>query len=175
MDNHGTKYNVLFLGSSNAARSIMAEAILNREGSNRFQVYSAGIAAADRLDPNAAHLLERMNFDTAALHPKQWNEYAGKDAPSFDFIFTLCDAATLLPRSIWQGNPAIAHWDVADPALAQGNESEIQLAYAEAFRILSAHIGIFVNLPQRSLDRLGQLVLIDDQKPEMRIAAGGHR
>ena len=152
MSNRGTKYNVLFLGNGNAARSIMAEAILNREGGDRFCASSAGIQAKAELDPSAVNLLGRMNFDTAALRPKSWDAFAGDGAPSFDFIFTVCESAALLPRAMWQGRPVFAHWGVADPALAEGNESEVRLAYADAFRMLSNRVGIFVNLPLRSLD-----------------------
>jgi arsenate reductase len=146
------KYNVLFLGSSNSARSIMAEAILNREGGGRFRAFSAGIAAGSELDRQTVDLLGRLHFDTSAMRPKNWNELAGDDGPAFDFIFTVSDDATMLPHAMWQGQPIFAHWGVADPARAQGNEAQIRLAYADAFRMLSNRIMIFVNLPLRSLD-----------------------
>jgi protein-tyrosine-phosphatase len=154
MSNHGTKYNVLFLGSGNAARSIMAEAILNRDGGGKFQAYSAGLHAKDALDPHTVDLLQRSSFDTAALRPKDWSELAGENGVRFDFIFTVCDNAVLLPRSTWQGRPVFAHWGVKNPAMARGNEPEIRLAYADAFRMLSNRVGIFANLPLASLDRL---------------------
>ena len=154
MSSRGTKYNVLFLGSGNAARSIMAEAILHRDGAGKFQAYSAGLHAKDALDPRAIELLQRSNLDTAALRPKNWNELAGDGAPAFDFVFTVCDNAVLLPRSMWQGRPVFAHWGVGNPAMTQGNESEVRLAYADCFRMLSNRIGIFVSLPLGSLDRM---------------------
>jgi arsenate reductase len=174
MSNRGTKYNVLFLGSGNAARSIMAEAILDREGGDKFQAYSAGINAKDALDASALDLLKRMNFDTAPLRPKNWNELAGDGAPQFDFIFTVCDSAVLLPRSMWQGRPVFAHWGVTDPAKAQGNASEIKLAYVDTFRMLSNRIGIFANLPLTSLDRMAtqrQLDLIGANRDKAAVAA----
>ena len=78
----------------------------------------------------------------------------GDDAPRFDFVFTVCEGAALLPRSVWQGKPIFAHWGVPNPAFVEGNEAQIRLAYADAFRMLSSRIGIFVNLPLHSLDRL---------------------
>jgi protein-tyrosine-phosphatase len=132
----------------------MAEAILNREGGDKFQAYSAGIQAHTELDSRAIDLLKRSHFDISRAQPKNWNELTGDGAPQFDFVFTVCDNATLLPRSAWQGNPVIAHWGVPDPATAQGNEPQVRLAYADAFRMLSNRIGVFVNLPLRSLDRL---------------------
>jgi arsenate reductase (thioredoxin) len=161
MSNHGAKFNVLFLGSGNAARSIMAEAILNRDGGEKFNGYSAGIQAKIALDPSAVDLLKRSHFDTAMMRTKYWNEVADDGAPCFDFIFTVCDNAALLPRSMWKGHPVFAHWGIADPAMAQGNESQIRLAYADTFRMLSNRIGIFVNLPLRSLDRLAMQHQLD--------------
>ena len=154
MNNRGTKYNVLFLGNGNAARSIMAEAILNREGHETFNGYSAGINAHTEIDPRAIDLLTRLRYDIAGARPKNWNELAGDDAPCFDFVFTVCEGAALLPRSVWQGKPIFAHWGVPNPAFVEGNEAQIRLAYADAFRMLSSRIGIFVNLPLHSLDRL---------------------
>jgi arsenate reductase len=147
-------FNVLFLGMANTARSIMAEAILNREGRGNFRAYSAGIQAAAQIDPQAGDLLQKMHFDIAGAHPKDWNEFTGDDAPRFDFIFTVCDNATMLPKSIWPGEPLIAHFDIADPALAAGNEAQVRLAYADAFRMLWNRIMILVNLPVRSFDTL---------------------
>jgi len=148
------KYNVLFFGSGNSARSIMAEAILNREGGERFRAYSAGIQANAELDRHAIDLLSRLTFDTAGARPKDWSELTADGGPTFDFIFTVCDNATMLPRSTWQGRPIFAHWGIADPAKTQGNVAQIRLAYADAFRMLSNRILILVNLPLRSLDLL---------------------
>jgi arsenate reductase len=154
MDNRGKKYNALFLGNGNAARSIMAEAILNREGHDKFHAYSAGIQAHAELDPRAVDLLKRAQFDIVDARPKNWSELAGDGAPNFDFVFTVCEGATLLPRSVWRGNPVFAHWGVPNPAFAEGDEPQIRLVYADTFRMLANRIGIFVNLPLRSLDRL---------------------
>lgn len=153
MRDHGT-YNVLFLGSGNSARSIMAEAILNREGLGKFKAYSAGLQTAPELNPHAIELLDRMHFDTGSLRGKNWSEFTGKDAAAFDFVFTVCDRATLLPLSTWPGYPVFAHWGIADPTKVRGNEAQMRLAYAETFHMLSNRIMIFVNLPLRSLDQL---------------------
>jgi len=168
MDNRGSKFNVLFLDNGNAARSIMAEAILNREGCGKFQAYSAGINAYSELDIRAVELLQRMHYDLGDARPKSWNEFVGEAAPRFDFVFTLCEGAALLPHSVWQGNPIFAHWGVPNPAFVEGNEAEIRLAYAEVFRMLSNRIGIFVNLPLRSADIAAlqrQLDLIGTNRP----------
>ena len=93
MNSRDTQYNVLFLGNGNAARSIMAEAILNREGREKFHAYSAGINAHTEIDPRAAELLTRSHFDIADARPKNWNEFVGDDAPRFDFVFTVCEGS----------------------------------------------------------------------------------
>ena len=154
MSDHGS-YNVLFLGNGNVARSIMAEAILNRDGGKRFRAYSAGIAAGEAVDPQAADLLTCMHFDVSGARPKGWETLAGEDGSRFDFIFTMCEEATLLPRAMWAGQPIFAHWGIADPARAHGNDSQRRLAYVDAFRGLSNRIGIFASLPLRSLDVAG--------------------
>ncbi|HVZ54933.1 MAG TPA: arsenate reductase ArsC [Pseudolabrys sp.] len=149
----GAKHNVLFLGSGNAARSIMAEAILNREGHDKFCALSAGIQAHVDLDPHAVALLQKTYFDVTGLRPKAWTELAGAGAPIFDFIFALSDDAALMPQSAWRGQPIFARWDIPDPARAGGNEAQVQLAYADVFRMLSNRIGILVNLRLHALDR----------------------
>ena len=55
---------------------------------------------------------------------------------------------------MWPGQPMTAHWGIPDPAAATGNEAEIRLAFADAFRMLNNRISIFVSLPIRSLDKL---------------------
>jgi len=152
--NNRASYSVLFLGTGNSARSIMAEAILNREGRGKFATCSAGLHTDPELDPRAIELLNRMHFDTGALRAKNWSEFTGGDAPAFDFVFTVCDSATLLARSTFPGSPVFAHWGIPDPAKIGGNEAQVRLAYADTFRMLSNRIMIFVNLPLRSLDRL---------------------
>ena len=154
-------HNVLFLGSGNSARSIMAEAILNREGNGSFRAYSAGVQPVSDLDRHAVNLLARSQFDLAGMHPKDWSKLTGENAPAFDFIFTVCDRATLLPHSVWKGEPLFAHWDIDDPAKAEGSMSEIELAYAVAFRMLAKRIGIFVALPLRSLDAMAMQSHLD--------------
>lgn len=177
MSDREAEYNVLFLGSGNRARSIMAEAILNREGRGKFCAYSAGIHADADLDRKAVDLLEKMQFDVSGLHPKEWSALAGDTGPDFDFVFTICDEAALLPQSMWRGSPVFAHWHVPDPARAPGNDTQVRLAYADTFRMLSNRIGIFSNLPSHSLDLLSMQRKLDmigrsaDDAPAASVAA----
>ena len=154
-------YNVLFLGNGNSARSIMAETILNREGRGKFCAWSAGILADAEIDAQAADLMRKMGFDISGARPKLWSDLAGDGAPEFDFVFTVCDEAAMLPRSMWPGQPVFAHWGIADPAKSTGNEAQVRLAYADAFRMLSNRIVVFTSLPLRALDTLAMQRKLD--------------
>ena len=140
-------YNVLFICTGNSARSIMAEAILNREGKGRFTAYSAGSRPGGTVNPHAISLLKNLGYDVGALRSKSWDEFAGPDAPEMDFVFTVCDDAAGESCPIWPGRPTTAHWGVPDPAAAAGTPAQIQLAFDDAYRMLATRIGIFVNLP----------------------------
>lgn len=146
--------NVLFLCTHNSARSVLAESIMNRLGEGKFKGYSAGSMPSGRINPLAIDLLKSLNYDTSQLRSKSWDEFAGPDAPVFDFIFTVCDNAASEVCPIWPGHPMTAHWGIEDPSAAQGTEAERRLAFAEAYRMLSQRIGAFVNLPLESLDAL---------------------
>lgn len=146
--------NVLFLCTGNSARSILAEAILSREGAGRFAAFSAGSYPKGAVHPFALDLLTKLNYDTGFVRSKSWNEFAAAGAPEMDFVFTACDSAAEEVCPIWPGQPITAHWGVPDPAAAQGSEAERRLAFAETYRLLNNRISILVNLPIRSLDRL---------------------
>jgi protein-tyrosine-phosphatase len=146
--------NVLFLCTGNSARSILAEAILNRIGASRFKAWSAGSMPAGTVNPHAIDLLKRLNYKTEALRSKSWEEFSGPEAPKLDFVFTVCDNAANEVCPIWPGQPMTAHWGLPDPAAVKGSPAEIALAFAETYRMLNNRISLFVNLPLSSLDRL---------------------
>ena len=147
-------FNVLFLCTGNSARSIMAEAILNREGHGKFRAFSGGSHPKGRIHPYAVDLLRKLNYDVSGFRSKSWTEFARPEAPKLDFVFTVCDDAAKEVCPVWPGQPMTAHWGIPDPAAATGNEAEIRLAFAEAFRMLNNRISIFISLPIRSLDKL---------------------
>ncbi len=132
----------------------MAEAILNREGRGKFRAFSAGSHPKGEVHPYALDLLRKLNFDVSRLRSKSWSEFARPEAPKLDFVFTVCDDAAAEACPVWPGQPMTAHWGVPDPAAATGNEAEVRLAFADAFRMLNNRISIFVSLPLRSLDTL---------------------
>lgn len=147
-------YNVLFLCTGNSARSILAEAILNRLGAGRFEAHSAGSFPKGAVHPLALDLLQRENHPTATLRSKSWDEFATADAPPLDFVFTVCDQAAGEACPVWPGQPMTAHWGLPDPAAVDGTPAEQGLAFADTYRRLERRIGAFVNLPLASLDRM---------------------
>jgi arsenate reductase (thioredoxin) len=147
-------YNVLFLCTGNSARSIIAEAILNKVGAGTFRGYSAGSHPKGRVHPETLKLLQSLDYDIGGLRSKSWDEFAGPGAPPIDFVFTVCDNAAAETCPYWPGQPMTAHWGVPDPVAATGTLAEMALAFKDTYRMLNQRIGIFTSLPLRSLDRL---------------------
>lgn len=159
-------FNVLFLCTANSARSVLAEAILAREGGGRFRAFSAGSQPAGAINPHALELLRRLELPTAALRSKSWSEFSVPGAPRMDFVFTVCDRAAQEVCPVWPGQPMTAHWGIADPAAVAGDALAVTNAFRRAFSELERRIGLFINLPlhalddlrlQRELDAIGQL------------------
>jgi protein-tyrosine-phosphatase len=155
-------FNVLFLCTGNSARSILAEAILNRVGQGRFKAYSAGSQPKGEVHPYALQLLKSLNFDTAFARSKSWEEFAVPGAPEMHFVFTVCDNAAMEACPVWPGQPMTAHWGVPDPAAAEGTEAEKHLAFADAYRMLNNRISIFTSLPMNTLDKLALQKRLDE-------------
>ena len=150
----GKSYNVLFLCTGNSARSILAEAIMNRLGGSRFKGYSAGSQPKGEVHPFAIDLLRQFNHVTDDLRSKSWEEFAKPGAPPLDFVFTVCDSAAAEVCPVWPGQPMTAHWGIPDPAAMTGNEAERRAAFADAYGRMDNRISIFLNLPLASLDRM---------------------
>jgi arsenate reductase len=88
------------------------------------------------------------------LRSKSWDEFAGKDAPELDFVFTVCDNAANEVCPVWPGQPMTAHWGVPDPTAVTGSEAEKRYAFADTYRMMNSRISIFASLPLASLDKL---------------------
>jgi arsenate reductase (thioredoxin) len=147
-------FNVLFLCTGNSARSILAEAILNKSGQGKFRAYSAGSNPKGRVNPHAIRLLQELHHDTSTFRSKSWTEFAKPGAPEIDFIFTVCDNAAGETCPVWPGRPMTAHWGIPDPASVAGSPAEITLAFKDAYRMLSERIAELIALPISTLDRL---------------------
>jgi arsenate reductase len=148
----GDPYHVLFLCTGNSARSILAEAVLDRMGEGRFIAHSAGSFPKGAVHPAALALLDGLSFDTAGLRSKSWDEFATPGAPPLDFIFTVCDNAAGEVCPIWPGHPVTAHWGIEDPAAVEGEGQ--RAAFETALRHLRNRIGLFVSLPIQGLDKM---------------------
>jgi len=156
------RYNVLFLCTGNSARSIMAEAIMNRKGFPNFTAYSAGSHAKGGVHPQALRQLEIAKLPTQGLRTKNWDEFAKSGAPKLDFVFTVCDDAAKEVCPIWPGQPMTAHWGVADPAAVTGTPEQIEKAFRDAYITLERRISLFLCLPLSSLDTLAIKKQIED-------------
>ena len=148
------RYNVLFLCTGNSARSIMAEAILNRKGAPQFIAYSAGSHPKEAVHPAALKQLGDAHLPTDGLRSKPWDEFSKPGAPRLDFVFTVCDNAAKEVCPVWPGQPMKAHWGVPDPAAVAGTPDQIARAFREAYLMLERRISLFLCLPLASLDSL---------------------
>jgi arsenate reductase (thioredoxin) len=162
------RYNVLFLCTGNSARSIMAEAIMNKKGFPNFTAYSAGSHATGRVHPQALRQLEIAKLPTGHLRSKNWDEFAKPGAPELHFVFTVCDNAAKEVCPLWPGQPMTAHWGVPDPAAVAGTPEQIERAFQQAFMVLDRRISLLLCLPlgsleklaiQKELDRIGKELL----------------
>ena len=149
-------YNVLFLCTGNSARSIMAEAILNRKAKGSFTAYSAGSHPSGTPRPEALKQLESAGISTEGLRSKSWDEFAAPGAPQMNFVFTVCDNAANEVCPYWPGHPMTAHWGIPDPAAVKGSPEKIARAFLDAYVMLDRRIGLFLALP---ISTLGQLDL----------------
>ncbi|HKR31739.1 MAG TPA: arsenate reductase ArsC [Terriglobales bacterium] len=155
------RYNVLFLCTGNSARSIMAEAILNRKGKPHFTAYSAGSIPTGKVRPEALKQLSLAGLSTEGARSKNWEEFAQPDAPRMNFVFTVCDNAAQEVCPVWPGQPMTAHWGVPDPAAVAGTPEQIERAFRDAYMMLDRRIGLFLCLPLSSLDKLAIQKQID--------------
>ena len=155
-------YNVLFLCTGNSARSIMAEAIMNRKGGANFTAYSAGSHPTGTVRPEALRQLENAGLEAANARSKSWDEFTGPDAPHLSFVFTVCDKAAAEVCPLWPGQPMTAHWGIPDPAVVQGTEQEINRAYGQALQALDRRISLFLCLPLATLDTFALQKQIDE-------------
>ena len=147
-------FNVLFICTGNSARSIFAEAILAKEGAGKFRAFSAGTRPYSELNPQAIEVLQKFGHDVSGLRSKNVAEFQGADAPTLDFVFTVCDQAANEECPPWPGQPISAHWGMPDPVKAEGNDAERGLAFLRAYATLKHRLTGFLALPVAELDRV---------------------
>jgi len=147
-------FNVLFLCTGNSGRSILAESILRKLGSDRFAAFSVGSHPKGAVNPFAIKVLDRLEYPTDGLRSKSWDEFATAGAPTMDFVSTLCDDAARETCPVWPGQPMTAHWGIEDPAAVEGTDIQKEAAFVTAARYVRNRIAAFVALPIKSLDTL---------------------
>lgn len=146
-------YNVLFICTHNAVRSIMAEIILNTEGHGRFRAFSAGTQPTGQVDPHVIEFAKGIDYPVDSLRSKGWAEFASPDAPAMDLIITICDSAAGEACPTWPGHPATAQWSFPELLhLPEGQGKEA--AFHQEFRQLSERIHFLLMLKDASLDRM---------------------
>lgn len=154
MTDAAASYDILFLCTGNSARSILAEAIMNRLGEGRFRAHSAGSHPKGAVHPAALRLLQQLGHPTDGLRSKSWDAFGAGHAQEVDFIVTVCDDAAGEVCPVWPGRPIRVHWGIPDPATAQGSSEAIDRAFARAYRQLQNHIQVFASEPIDRLDSL---------------------
>lgn len=148
------RINVLFLCTHNSARSVMAEALLNVLGGDKFQAFSAGSMPSGRVNPFAIEKARAIGYDARAVRSKSWDEFAAPGAPHMDIIITVCDDAAGEVCPIWPGHPATTHWGFPDPSRIDGSDDDKRRAFDQVFAAIRRRIELLVNLPVDKLERL---------------------
>lgn len=135
---------VLFLCDSNMARSIIAEAILNKDGAGRFEAKSAGIEPAGLVSPFAINVLKEHGYPTDGLSSKDWAAFARASAPDFDFVIAVSSGARAAVRAEWTRGGEVFHWPVTDPVLVEGNQTRMGASFEDVFDTLKKYIAAFI-------------------------------
>jgi arsenate reductase len=147
-------HKVLFICTGNSARSILAEALMNHLGGDRFQAFSTGSHPAGLVNPLALQTLQALQIPTDGLRSKSWDEFAQADTADLDFVFTVCDKAAGELCPLWPGQPMTAHWGVEDPSAVAGSEAAKLRAFMATAVILKRRIDLMLALPLERLDAL---------------------
>ncbi|WP_164963715.1 arsenate reductase ArsC [Rubrivivax sp. JA1026] len=155
-----TTYNVLFVCSGNSARSILAEALMNRLGDGRFRAFSAGSHPKGEVHPLTLKTLAAQGLPVDGCRSKSWEEFASPGAPELHFVFTVCDQAAGEVCPVWPGQPITAHWGMPDPAAAP--EAQREQAFVDTFVTMKRRIQLMLALPLASLDRVALKARVAD-------------
>lgn len=153
-------WRVLVVCTGNSARSVMAEAVLNREGLGRIEAFSAGSRPQEAPHPAALGLLQELGYDVTAMYSKSWDAFLGPQTLPLDLVVTVCDGAAEGPCPIFPGAPLQVHWGLDDPAAAGGPAAAQRAAFLQSYRHLTARVTALVNLPfeQMSANELAPLL-----------------
>lgn len=149
-------FNVLILCTGNSARSIVAEALLNRlsaEAGVDIQAFSAGSRPKLEVHPGALKVLKAHGISTTGLRSKSWDEFALSSAPRMDVVITVCNSAAGETCPIWPGSPARVHWGLDDPAAIIGSDKQVDAAFNKTFDELKGLIDRLMAIAVTNVDR----------------------
>ena len=152
-------FNILILCTGNSARSILAEAIFNRDGAGWVKAYSAGSNPTGMVNPAATRLLAAKGMPVRGYRSKSWNEFTAPGAPEMDLVITVCASAAGEVCPLWPGAPMRCHWGIDDPASAPPDQTSA--AFQIAYHHLSVRINAFLALPFEELDGAGLQARLD--------------
>ena len=153
---HNSPLNILFLCTHNSARSILAEALLNDMGGDKFKAFSAGSSPRENQQPNplALKALQSVGVAIDGLSSKSWDVFATPDAPKMDLVITVCDNAAGEVCPFWPGQPATAHWGYADPSEVKGTDDERLAAFRQTMLTIQKRLQLLVSLPLAGINML---------------------
>lgn len=155
-------FNVLFLCTQNSARSIMAEAILERIGRGRFSAYSAGSKPIATPLPEVIEKLKALGHDVSSLRSKSWAEFMRPEAPRIDFVIALCDIPAGQKCPNFGDKAVTGSWPMPDPARFSGSSAERAVLFNELYSGIRRRLEIFCSLPFATLDRMAVKARLDE-------------
>ena len=119
-----SKKGILFLCTGNSCRSQMAEGFAKKMLSNDLKIFSAGIEPK-RIPPMTVKVMQEIGIDISQQRSKNISEIP---LDKIDIVITLCgDAVERCP--IFPGKVERVHWEIEDPAKAQGSNKEIAIVF----------------------------------------------
>ncbi|MGD9804301.1 MAG: metalloregulator ArsR/SmtB family transcription factor [Hyphomicrobiaceae bacterium] len=163
-------FNVLFICRRNSARSILAEAILEKVAGDRFHAYSAGTEPAAAPMRKVLDRLRAMGHDVSTLRSKSWTEFTGASAPKMDFVITLCDVPEGEACPELGTRPLTASWPFPDPAKFLGSDVERVTLLNELYGMIRRRLEAFTSLPFATLDKMALKARLDELGDSARMA-----
>ncbi|MBA7592968.1 Arsenate reductase [subsurface metagenome] len=130
-----SKKGVLFLCTGNSCRSQMAEGFAKKMLPKNMEIFSAGLEPKG-VHPIAVKVMQEIGVDIS--HQKSKNI---SDIPidEISIVVTLCgDAAERCP--VFPGKVKRIHWELEDPAKAQGSQEEIIKIFQKVRDKIRSHI-----------------------------------
>ena len=116
------RIKVLFVCVHNSARSQMAEAFVNNLAGDRFRAISAGLEKGT-LNPLAVNVMSEAGIDISKNKTKEVFDFY-KQGLHFDYVVTVCDAASSERCPVFPGVTKTLHWFFDDPSSFTGSEEE---------------------------------------------------